>query len=36
MGLYNNEILAIFKYLPEIQNNRYDPVKRLTPLATTS
>ena len=26
MGFYDNEILAIFKNLPEIQNNRYNPV----------
>ena len=33
MGFYNNEILAIFKDLPEIQNNRYNPVIRLNHLS---
>ena len=37
MGFYNNEILAIFKHLPEIQNNRYNPVITVNkPFASTS
>ena len=35
-GFYNNEILAIFKNLPEIQNNRYNPVIRLKSFVNTS
>ena len=36
MGFYNNEILAIFKTLPEIQNNRYNPPAYLLNLKTLS
>ena len=35
-GFYNNEILAIFKNLPEIQNNQYNPVIRLKSFVNTS
>ena len=36
MGFYDNEILAIFKNLPEIQNDRYNPVIRLKSFVNTS
>ena len=36
MRFYNNEILAIFQNLLEIQNNRYNPVMMLKSFVNTS